>query len=71
MGVTELVPPGGELCACHIRKRIDRERIETERSLDRQASKRICIIVSSQRSEGQYDPRHMSGQVRTRDCVVE
>jgi len=27
MGVTELVPPGGELCACHIRKQIDRERI--------------------------------------------
>ena len=33
-------------------KRIDRERIKIERSLDRQANEAIPIVVFSQKSEG-------------------
>ena len=49
----------------HIRKQIDTERIKIGRSPGRQASKAISIVVFPQTSEGQYDPGHKSGLIRT------
>ncbi len=51
---------GYQAYVCPFRKQIDRQKIKIERSPDKQASKAISIMVFSQRSEGQYDPRHMS-----------
>ena len=41
----------GQLCACHFRKQINKERIKIGRSPDRQANEAIPIVVFSQKSE--------------------
>ena len=61
MGLLGSLWGGGSGYICPLRKQKDRERIEIERSLDRQATKAIIIIVLSQMSEGMYDPKSISG----------